>query len=49
MWAADNLGPVDMLFLSIITKPNKSKNHTSTYLVSVKMDFYFYLENKLIF
>ena len=57
-WAADyfttadinNLAPLDMLFLSIIAKynkPNKSKNHTDTfvyYLLLVKMECYFYLE-----
>ena len=48
----DNLTPLDMLFLSIsysfIYKPNKSKNHTSTfvyYLLFVKMEVHFYLRN----
>ena len=47
--AANNLTPLNMLFLSIIVwynKPNKFKNHTSTfvyYLVFVKIVFHFYL------
>ena len=49
-WAANNLAPLDMVFLSIITeynKCNKSKNHTSTfvyYLHFVEMESNFYLE-----
>ena len=52
-WVADNIVPLDMLFLSIITKynkPNKYKNNTSTfayYLLYVKMEFNIYLEKNL--
>ena len=53
-WAVDNLAPLDMLFLSIIAliqynKPNRSKNHTSTfvyYLPFCKNRVLFYLEKK---
>ena len=31
-WASNNLAPLDMPFLSIIAKPNKSKHHTSTFV-----------------
>ena len=34
-WAADNLAPLDMPFLSIIdNKPNKSQNHTRTLFIT---------------
>ena len=48
-WAADNLAPLDMLFLCIIAQynePNKSKNLTSIciyYLLFVKRTFIFTL------
>ena len=49
MWAADNLAPLDMPYLSIAqyNNPNKSENHTSTFvycLLVVKIEFHFYLE-----
>ena len=49
-WAANNLAPLHMPFLSIIAynnKPNKCENHTSTFvyhLLFVKIEFHFYLE-----
>ena len=53
MWAADDLAPLYMLFLSIIAyypKPNKPKNHSSTfvyYLLFLIMDFNVTLRKKV--
>ena len=49
MWVADNIAPLDILFIyySLYNKLNKSKNHTSTFvyhLLFVKLEFYFHLE-----